>query len=220
MISEKNNTVLIVDDHPLIQMGVSSLFKRNNLFKTIDLASTGSEAVGFLKALQSSEKPPYNLIVADINLPDYEISNLLKIFKDRAPDTKILILSMESPKLYLQNLINEGIDGFISKNASDDDFIYAVNKILSGKTHFTGESVQEMVNSQVVSSSWNKNLSRREHEILALMLKGIPPKEICQIANLHKSSVTTYKTRIYSKLGVKNSLEFFQWATKEKILIQ
>ncbi len=218
MTNQYPSSVLIIDDHPMIQMGVSSILKRNGIFKTIDLANTGKEAVSFVKAKEKKEQSFYKLIIADINLPDYEIINLVTIIRDKSPNSLILILSMAPAKLYLENLISAGVKGFLNKGTPEDEFLYAVKKVLSGQTYFGGDLVQEMVKSNVVSHSWTRVLSARENEILALLLRGISSKEIAEIANLHKSSIATYKARIYQKIGVSNSMEFFQWATKEKLI--
>lgn len=221
-MQEKNeNAVLIVDDHPIIQMGVSSVLRQSSLFGTIDIAGTGKEALNFLKTRQSSRSnsfQPYKLIIADINLPDYEIMNLISVFIERAPDTPILILSMAPANLYLENLVSAGVKGFINKGTPEDELIFAVKKVLSGHTYFGGDLVQEMVTSNVISHSWARQLSARENEVLGLLLKGISSKEISEIVNLHKSSIATYKARIYNKIGVRNSMEFYQWATKENLI--
>ena len=108
--------------------------------------------------------------------------------------------------------------GFLNKGTPEEELIFAIKKILAGHTFFGGDLVKEMVTSNVVSYNWARQLSPRENEILGLLLKGISSKEICQIVNLHKSSVATYKARIYQKLGVSNSMEFFQWASREKLI--
>tara|TARA_R110002072_G_scaffold192136_1_gene348959 strand:- start:119 stop:784 length:666 start_codon:yes stop_codon:yes gene_type:complete len=212
------NEVLIVDDHPMIQMGVSSVLRRSGIFDNINVASSGKEAVEHIKNRINSELSPLRLIIADIQLPDYEIMNLIHIFITKSPKTPILILSMAPAKLYLENLVNAGVKGFLNKGTPEEELIFAIKKILAGHTFFGGDLVKEMVTSNVVSYNWARQLSPRENEILGLLLKGISSKEICQIVNLHKSSVATYKARIYQKLGVSNSMEFFQWASREKLI--
>lgn len=199
-------------------MGVSSLLKRNGIFKEIDVASTGKEAVSFIKSKEKKDQSSYKLIIADINLPDYVILNLVAIFQEKAPETPILILSMASAKLYLESLVGAGIKGFINKSSPEEEILFAVKKILAGKTYFEGDLVREMVSSNRISHSWTKELSTRENEILSLLLRGISSKEISEIVNLHKSSIATYKARIYQKLGVSNSMEFYKWATREKLI--
>lgn len=218
MKDPNQDSVLIVDDHPMIQMGVSSLLKRTGIFKQIDIASTGKEAVSFIKSKEGKDRSFYKLIIADINLPDYVILNLVAIFQEKSPGTPILILSMASAKLYLESLVGAGVKGFINKSSPEEEILFAIKKILAGKTYFEGDLVREMVSSNRVSYSWTKELSTRENEILSLLLKGISSKEISEIVNLHKSSVATYKARIYQKLGVSNSMDFYKWATKEKLI--
>ena len=67
-------------------------------------------------------------------------------------------------------------------------------------------------------SNISNDLSERESEILGLMIRGKSPKEICELLNLHKSSVATYRTRIFDKIGVKSNFELYQWALKEGLI--
>lgn len=212
--------VLLIDDHPVVQLGIKSFIERNNLFKHTDLASTGKEAVGLIKANKSNPEY-YQLAIVDINLPDYEALALVRFIMDHCPKTPILMFSMEPPKLYLKRLLNLGVKGYISKTSPDDELLFAIKSILAGKTYFASDIMMEIMTAEDEDDPFTEvtsDLSSRESEILSLLIRGKSSKEICELLNLHKSSVATYRTRVFEKIGVKSNFELYQWALKEGLI--
>lgn len=222
----KNSSALIIDDHPIVLMGMSSFLKRNNLFKDIYTAETGSEGLAKVRekrkqvnGLTFTSPKTFELIILDINLPDFEVTGLIEKIQFEDPSVKILILSMESPVLHIRRLLELGIMGFMDKAVSDEEMIFAINSVKNNRKYFSGEMLMEyMTNKTMGKENSVKTLSSRESEILSLLLKGFSVTEICNILFLHKSSIGTYKSRIYKKLNVKNSIELYQLALVEKLV--
>ncbi len=213
------NNVLIVDDHPVVQMGMRSFMERYKLFSECDIAGTGKEAVQLIKK-HRSEPGYYAMAILDINLPDYEALALVKFIMDNAPETAIMMFSMEPPRLYVKRLINMGVKGFVNKTSGDDELLFAIKSIKAGRSYFSSEIMTDIVNGgdDDELSNVSKKLSDRESEILSLMIRGKSHGEICDLLNLHKSSVATYRTRIFTKLGVSSNFELYQWALTEGLI--
>lgn len=213
------DNVLIVDDHPVVQMGMRSFMDRYKLFNECDIAGTGKEAVQLIKK-HRSEPDYYALAILDINLPDYEALALVKFIMDNAPETAIMMFSMEPPRLYVKRLINMGVKGFVNKTSGDDELLFAIKSIKAGRSYFSSEIMTEIVSGgdDDELSNVSKKLSDRESEILSLMIRGKSHGEICDLLNLHKSSVATYRTRIFTKLGVSSNFELYQWALTEGLI--
>lgn len=211
--------ILIVDDHPVVQMGMKAFVERNRLFESADIAGTGKEAVKFIKD-HKSEPNYYQFAIVDINLPDYEALALVKFIMDNSPNTPIMMFSMEPPRLYVKRLINMGVKGFLNKTSPDSELLFAIKSILAGKTYFSSDIMAELVSAKDEDEmgTISNDLSERESEILSLMIRGKSPKEICDLLNLHKSSVATYRTRIFEKIGVTSNFELYQWALKEGLI--
>lgn len=209
--------ILIVDDHPVVQMGMHAFIERNRLFDSTDLAGTGKEALRYLK---KSKAEPYCMAIVDLNLPDYEATALVRRIKDLAPDLAIMIFSMEPSKLYVRSLMELGVKGFLNKTANDEELLFALKNILAGRSYFSSDIVSEMIDAfeDQKKGDANEALSERESEILNLMIRGKSPSLICQILNLHKSSVATYRARILDKLGLSSNFELYQWASKEGLI--
>ncbi|HET6226164.1 MAG TPA: LuxR C-terminal-related transcriptional regulator, partial [Bacteroidia bacterium] len=106
-----------------------------------------------------------------------------------------------------------GAKGFLSKNAVDDEIIYAIKQILRGKKFVSAELLESIGNDKTVS---NPNpfqaLSERELTVTHHLLKGKNVLEISEIMNLHTSTVGTYRTRIFEKLGIKSLVDLSELA--------
>lgn len=212
--------LLLVDDHPVVQMGMKSFIERNKLFENVSIAGTGADTISLIKKCIKEEKS-FDLAIMDINLPDYEIISLVKKVRELMPSTPILMFSMEPPKLYIKRLIDLGISGFVDKTTPDEELLFAIRNTLSGRGYFSSEILLETLSGDVKGNSHSHsihNLSDRESEILSLMVKGKNSQEICEILDLHKSSVATYRVRIFTKIGVQSNFELYKWALKEGLI--
>lgn len=208
--------LLLIDDHPVVQIGMKALLERNRLFKQIDLASCGAEAIQ-----HTQEEYNYDLIIADVNLPDYEIISLVKIIRTQAADCPILIFSVEPPMLHIKRLIDLGVSGFLDKTSPDEELLFAISNILAGRAYFSSEILLDALGDGAQYAKFKRlqTLSDRESEILSLMVKGKSSHEISEILDLHKSSVATYRSRVFRKLGVRSNFELYKWALKEGLIV-
>lgn len=211
--------ILIVDDYPVVQMGIRAFIDQYKLFSSIDIAGSGKEAVELIKKHRGEQY--YHMAIVDINLPDYEAIALVKFIMDHSSETPIMMFSMEPPRLYVKRLINMGVKGFLNKTSPDEELLFAIKSIKAGRCYFSSEIMTEIVNNSNSDNEFEcltKELSERESEILSLMIRGKSHSEICELLNLHKSSVATYRTRIFKKIGVNTNFELYQWAMTEGLI--
>lgn len=222
----KNEAVLIIDDHPIVLMGLSSFINRNKLFKHIYTSPSGGDGLAKIRSRkqglleeEKNETKIFDLIILDLNLPDMEVTGLIEKILKETPEVKILILTMESPVLYIRRLLELGIMGFLDKGVDDEEMIFAINSIKNNRKYFSGDILMEYMTDRTIGKEISvKTLSSRESEILSLLLKGKSVTEICKLLHLHKSSIGTYKARIFKKLNVKNNIELYQLALVENLI--
>ncbi len=213
--------VLIVDDHPIIQVGLKSLLIRKKVFENIDISKTGKGAIKRIKEANNKIEKNYDMLIIDINLPDYTIISLLEKIKSINSSFCILILSAVSPKAYINKLIRLGIDGYVCKTAPDEEIINAIDMLKKGRKFFSSEALDAIVEQKISDSTKVydfEKLSHREFEIMLLLAKGKPVGKISEMLNLHKSSVATYKKRIFQKLAIENVIELFQIAQANQLI--
>jgi two-component system, NarL family, invasion response regulator UvrY len=208
------STILIADDHPLIQQYLTQMLKRLNPDCEILTANI------ILKVIQLAKTQPIDLLLLDIMLDDgISISNI-DVLKRIQPQMKILVLSTYSADAYGSRAIQLGADGYIDKKVPLNELINAVKTVMSGQKYLRKDIVYNLAFPNA-KNNFNKSpfelLTNREFEIVLLMLQGKTISDIGTEINLQRSTVSTHKMKIFEKLGVSNVLELQSMANKYNI---
>lgn len=198
--------ILIAEDHKIVRLGTIMLLE--TLFPGIKI----SEAETFDNAIQLvADHPDADLLILDINIPGGDSINMIQALRLRRPGLRILIFSGYNESLYALHYVQSGANGYLSKDATDQEFKTAVSKVLNNETYLSPAVFEQQLIDKFqggrTGRSGTASLSIRELEIMQLLLKGSGTKEIATLLNLQLSTVSTYKARIYEKLGVTNIME-------------
>jgi two-component system invasion response regulator UvrY len=205
--------ILIADDHEIVRVGTGLLVKEIFDSPHID------EAEDFNKALLLLDKKKYDLLILDVNIPGGNTFDMIGLARLRQKDVPILIFSSYDEQLYSLRFLEEGANGYISKDAATDMVKQAIKTVIEKRDY-----ISTMVQEQLITIFKDKKgkqstdlalLSNREIEIVRLLIKGIGTNEAGQILNLRKNTISTYKARIFKKLQVNNLIEL---ADKIKII--
>ncbi len=199
---------LLIDDHEIVRSGVKTVLLE--LFKPCEIfeASHEKEALDQLKARK------YDLIIMDVQMPDTDSAGLLKNIKIKTPEAKVLVFSMSAENLYAKRFMKLGAMGFVTKNSGLAELIKAINLALNNRKYIS-ESFAEILAGEVgdeKSSNPFESLSSREFEIVSLIIHGKSLNEISDLLSIHSSTVSTHKSRLFEKLGVKNLPELLELA--------
>ena len=193
--------ILIVDDHAVVRAGLEMMISPH-INATTDTAANGKIA------LKKIKEKTYDLLILDINMPNTDCGQLISTIQSLKPELNILIFSMNEETVFAIYYLNLGAKGFLSKNSTDDEIIFAIKQVLRGKKYITTE-VLEAIRNDETSTSKNPFLALSERELTVThhLLQGKNILEISRIMNLHNSTVGTYRTRIYEKLGIKSLVD-------------
>ena len=205
--------VLIADDHQIVHHGLKSILKEVLTIECIHDAFTGIEAISLLKSNK------YDLLFLDITMPDSDPVAVIKQAKEFDPAIKIMVFSMLSEKTYALRLIEAGADGYIEKNQDKTEIQNAVKKILLGKKYISEElffNSTEMLTGRKDVNPFNE-LSNNELVVVNHLIAGFTLNMIKQKMNLHASTVSTYKKRIFEKLKIKSIVELIDLAEQHQI---
>lgn len=167
------------------------------------------------ECIELARKESFDLIILDVNLPDTDTYQLIHLLFNVNPSQKILMFSMSPEEMYAKRFLQLGVSGFVSKQASNEELIGAIEKVLSGERYLSDKMIELMTNDALtgqVGSVFDK-LSKREFEIMTYFLNGYGSKEIANLTNLHSSTIGTYKFKIFNKINIKNILELQELAT-------
>lgn len=187
--------LFIVDDHYMIIEGISSLMKNENNIEIVGHAKDGESCMAFLQRMQP------DVIFLDINLPDKSGIDICKDIKLLYPTIKIIALSTFNQNSYIQNMLDNGANGYLLKNASKEEMLEAIETVQKHKQYLAkevAESIKENDKNKPV-------LTRREKEILQLLAKGFTSSEIGKQLFVSPTTVDTHRKHILEKFKVNNT---------------
>jgi len=209
--------IIIVDDHRLFRMGIKSGFETQNLdIQVVGEANCGKELFTVL------ETTPADIVLLDINLPDMDGAEIAARLRRDYPNLKILAVSAENSIETIENMIEAGIDGFISKQHGDiNELAVAIRNIMDGIEYF-GRDISSIIFGVYVSkkktTAVSAEFTEREREIIQLCRDGLLCKEIADRLNVSINTINTHKKRIFQKLGINNTMEMVRYALKYGIV--
>ena len=198
-----NNCILILDDHDIILKGLRTLITNNIPGNRIHLANSESMAYKILN------KETINLLILDINIPSFDVFSVLEKVTTDWPSTKILVFSMYPETIYAKRMYKKGVMGYLSKESDSNEIVKAIRLVLLNKRYFSDRWKEIISNDLIMSDNLNvlEELSDRELQIAKLLAEGKSLKSIENLLHLHKSTISTFKSRIFQKLKVQNVIE-------------
>jgi len=192
--------ILIIEDHPLIVLGIKMILSDVYSSYIVHHART------FPEGLEMLENQDFDLTILDIDVPGGRNLYMIQDLREKKENIVILIHSGYDELLYAMPYLQAGANGFLSKQSTQDEFKLALSTVMSDKKYVSYLVQQSLVNNSgeetVVS-----NLSPGELQVMQLIVEGKWTKEIASIMNIKQNTVSTYKRRIYDKLGVRDPIE-------------
>ncbi|MGD8712597.1 MAG: UvrY/SirA/GacA family response regulator transcription factor [Thiohalophilus sp.] len=201
--------ILLVDDHDLVRTGLRRLLEDVEDFDILGEATNGEEAM----AMASKHDP--DVVLMDINMPGIGgLEATRKMLSDK-PDLRIIIVTMHQDDLFAQRLLKAGAVGYLTKGAKIDEISHAIRETLAGRRYITPEIAQQLALSQYSeneSGSPFDSLSERELQVLLMLMEGQKISQISDKLCLSPKTVSTYRQRLYTKLGVQSDIELARLA--------
>lgn len=202
-------TFLIADDHSIVRQGVALLIKE--LFFNAQILQAGN----FKDTLKILKETRVDLLVLDVNFPDGNSLNIMAETKLIQPDLKILIFSAYDEDIYALRYLNAGASGYLNKGSSEDEMKLALRSMMVSGKYITQNIKDRILDSYISKKPINplEQLSNREVEVARLLIKGYGNMEIAEMLQVKKSTVSTFKNRIFEKLEIDNLadlIDFFQ----------
>lgn len=196
--------VFITDDHQLVLEGLKILLDGENEISVKQCF----RSAGLLITALKSELP--DVVLLDINMPEMNGIEACKIIKKDYPELKVIALSMISESNLIKLMLKNGADGYLHKNAGKDEIIEAIRDVKQGKKYLSQEISdiiigQEHKDDHKISNSPFPKLSRREEQILEMIIDEKTTQEISEQLFISFGTVETHRRNIMIKLGVKNT---------------
>jgi two-component system invasion response regulator UvrY len=192
--------ILLVDDHAIVRSGLRRLFATLPGARVSE-AATGREAL----ALVRSERP--ELIVLDLNLPGLGGLELLRRILIEYPEARVVVLSMHAEALYASRAIRAGAVGYLSKNASPEELLEAVRRVMDGGRYIEAEIAQALALRAPATGGMLEQLTERDLEVMRLLGDGRDLAEIASALGISYKTVANTCSQIKAKLGVTRTAE-------------
>lgn len=207
------NRIVIIDDHEIFIQGLSFLIGRENDFEVVGTALNFFDAEKLVNKLQP------DLAIIDLNLGDKDGLELIQLFTEKYPRTKILVLSMMEERYYAHRCLACGARGYIMKAMAADTVISAIKTVLAGKIWLSDTEQSRYINSLFYQPGQNlagkdliKTLTNRQLQIFRMLGSGQGTIEIANALSLSSKTVEAHKEQLKKKLNCKSAQELLQLA--------
>jgi len=204
--------ILIADDHLVLRKGLIQILKDEFADAQFGEVSTTPET------LEALSREPWDVLILDIFMPGRTGLEVLHEIDDQYPSLPVLVLSSAPEEQLAVRVLKAGASGYLNKRTAAEDLVKAVRKLLGGGRYVSDTLAErlagEMRNSQRLP---HRVLTDREYGVLQSLLAGKSIKEIAAELSLSAKTVSTFHTRIWEKLGVRNDVELGQCVARLKI---
>ncbi|MBC5838691.1 response regulator [Flavobacterium muglaense] len=213
--------VVLADDHVFVRDGIKSLLENEKNIAVVAEATDGLEAMEIV----ASTKP--DLLILDIRMPNMTGIEVVEKLRSQNNNVKIVMLSMHESEEYVLKSIKAGADGYLLKGSSKEEFLKALHTVANGGKYFSGDISSILINQLTTAAvvdepkrvlAENIVITKREKEILSLLLSGKGNKEIAEALEISKRTAEVHRFNLMKKLQVKNLIELANKATEYALI--
>ena len=201
--------VLIADDHPLVREGIKGVLESYDEVQVIGAMCNGQELVDQFQALSP------DVILMDLNMPELNGLAATEIILERAPDTKILILSMHDSPEYISTALRYGAKGYLLKDVAIDEIVTAIITVQSGEIYLCNGTELQLSPEDGIG---HEPLTNREQTVLLELAGGKSNKQVAQELDISIRTVETHRKNIKQKLGISSTAGLTRYAMEHGVL--
>ncbi len=209
---------MLVDDHELILSSLKSLINSVENLKVTGTFATGKELI------EAVEKNIPDLCILDLNMSGLNGLETAEILLKKYDSLKILILTMHKEQSLIKKMIQIGIKGYVPKSCDRDEFIFAIQQLLKGKTYYSSVAIEKVIDKETHQLEINDHdlikiasLSKREIEIIHYLCQGFSNKQIAEKLNISHKTIGNHRTNIMQQLDVHNIVELIRFSLKHHL---
>lgn len=205
--------VIVADDHPVVRVGLKSIFAECDGIVLVGEVVNGPEILKI-------DKKKYDIILLEIAMPGRNGLEIIKDLKIENPNVLILVFTFYQEDQYALRALKAGASGYLMKKSTPDQLIMAI-KTVANRGKYVSQFVVEQLTCEV-QYGWNKapqeNLSDREYQIMCMISSGRTLSIIAEELCLSVKTISTYRARILKKMGMKTNAEITYYAIKHGLV--
>ena len=192
-------TVVVVDDHPIVISGMRLLLSGSRFFRLVGEGRTGAEAI-----LRCEQLRP-DVLLLDLRLPDLPAATICQRIKDRHPEIAIVILTAHPEEMALRGCMKAGASGCLFKDVSEQNLLAALMQVAHGRTVVDPRVAGAMI--RLHDRARSGNLTDREHEVLAMLARGLTTQEIAESLQVSPNTVKSHTRSLFTKFEAHNRVQ-------------
>ncbi len=206
--------ILIADDHPVVRKGLREIIEETPDMRVSGEASKGSEV------LEKVSRQDFDAVLLDISMPGRSGLDVLKDIKKLRPKLAVLVLSIHPEEQYAVQAFRAGASGYLTKESAPDELLIALRKVSAGGKYVSSSLAEKLAYALETDreNPPHETLSTRENEVMLKIASGKTVTEIAKELFLSPKTISTYRTRILDKMGMKNNVELIRYAIKNHLV--
>ena len=209
--------ILIAEGYDIYRHGISSIFRDSGKFVVLNSGRTGRELVNLY------EKNHDAICLISSNIPDSNVHNIMQELREINKQVRAVVLTHSTELSHLNQALKAGVKGYLSKNVTAEELIKVTLDVASGKQAF-GKSISQIMIGKYTdiakrsASSNKKGITKREREVLKLIVEGHTSSEIADVLFISTRTVETHRSNLMNKLELKNTAALVRYAIEEEHL--
>lgn len=206
--------ILLADDHQMFREGVRGLLDARSDMTVVGEAGTGEEALA-----AANETHP-DVVILDVSMPGRGGLETVSELKRRNPKVRVLMLTVHSEDRFAVRCLKGGADGYMTKDNASEELIGAIRKVFSGGKYVSPSLAESLVLSldRDFGSAPHETLSNREFQVMRMIASARTVSQIGLELCLSVKTISTYRSRILEKLGLRNNAEIMQYAMEQNLV--
>jgi two-component system, NarL family, invasion response regulator UvrY len=207
--------ILIADDHAVVRAGLRQFIAAHDDLSVVAEAANGNEVMDTIRNTE------LDVVVLDISMPGRSGIDILNSLRQARPELPVLILSGFAEEQYAVNLLRAGAAGYLNKEAAATQLVAAIRTVVQGRKYVSASLAQllaEGLSVKDLDQPIHTQLSRREFQIFSKLAKGEAVTQIAEELFLSVKTVSTYRTRILAKMGMKTNADLTYYAIKNQLI--
>jgi two-component system, NarL family, response regulator LiaR len=212
MTEEKALRVLIVDDHAMVRSGLKDFIYAYDWMEPVGEAQNGVEAVEYCT------NHNVDVVLMDMVMPLMDGSEATRRIIALGKPVKIIVLTSFHEQDLVQQALKAGATSYLLKNVSAEELAAAIRAAYSGRSILAPEATEALIHATRQSPDVGFDLTKRERELLALLVKGLSNQEISAYLNITMATVKYHLNNIFTKLGARNRVEAATFALEHHLV--
>jgi DNA-binding NarL/FixJ family response regulator len=202
--------IILVDDHALVRRGLAALLTQSKRFRVAAEGTDGEEA------LELARRVPADVMILDLAMPRLNGLEVVTRLADRPDRLRLLVVSMYDDVAFVARALRDGADGYLLKQALDDDLFRALDTVLAGEVYVCPAIDRAQVAAVVPTDT---AVTDREREVLQLIADGLTTTEVAERLFISPHTATRHRANLMRKLNVHNPAELLRVAAARGLII-